>query len=134
MPLFSKRKPISIDRIKSGMLLEFKYTKLTGEDDTYTILVVDPKRKNDHAREPQVHAYLIDDLDEDTLIEFMEAFTAEIQLGTDEEKKEILIEELNTDDSYFFFLSSQFAENRMYRTFNRSKMRSIKQILIGPVE
>ena len=113
-------------------MVEFNYTRKTGGSDKYTVLVVDPDRKNDHAREPQLHGYVIEEMTDEQLINFFAAFRKTIQFNPDNRAASV-VEGLNTADAYDSFLSSPYAKDRPYRTFTRSGISQIRQILLGSV-
>ena len=48
MALKSERRFISRDNIKSGMMLEFSYTKENGDTNSYEVIVIDPKKSMDN--------------------------------------------------------------------------------------
>jgi len=133
MPLRSERQFIGKSRIKSGMMIEFNYRKTSGESGTYTVLVVDPDRQNDHASQPQLHGYVIDKLTDEDLIKFFASFRKEINMDVDD-RHATVVQELNTEDAYRTFRSSRYLKDRPYRTFNLSGISSVRQILIGMVD
>ena len=133
MGIKSERRFISMVDVKPGMMLEFNYTKKDRTSDKYTVLVVDPDRQNDHANEPQLHAVLIDELSDRELVELFASFRTEINMNP-YERKESVVTELNSDGAYESFINSRFGGERKYRTFNRSAMSGVRQILLGMVE
>jgi hypothetical protein len=130
MPIRSERRFISLVNVKPGMIVQFNYTKLSGESASYTVLVIDPNRKNDHARESQLHAYDIRDMDDEQLVSFLSNLRKRIQLDP-EFRRESLVEDLNSEDAYEAFVSSRFKDDRPYRTFNLSKISQLRQVLLG---
>jgi hypothetical protein len=134
MALRSEQRFINIDRVESGMMLVFKYVKLSGEQDTYTVLVIDPNRTNNRAREPQLHGFIIEELSDEELIQFIVSFRTTTNIGDYENRRKAIVDKLDTDTSYEKFRSSKYADGRPYRTFNRSKISQLRQILIGEVE
>lgn len=133
MPLRSERRFISISKVKSGMMIEFNYTKLSGNSGTYTVLVVDPYRKNDRATEPQLHGFTIKELSDSELIEFFTSFGKSLNIDYTDRRASI-VRDLNTDEAYEAFASSKYVKDRTYRTFNISKMSQVRQVLIGSVD
>jgi hypothetical protein len=133
MALRSERRFIGIGNVTSGMLIQFYYTKLNGENNQYVVLVVDPNRRNDRATEPQLHGYVVKDLTDAELIDFISEFKTSITLDYENRSKAV-VEDLNTDESYERFKSSKYFGDRPYRTFNISKMSQVRQILIGSPE
>ena len=133
MALRSERRFIGITSLKSGMMIEFNYTKKSGGSGNYVVLVVDPKRQNERATEPQLHGFVIDELSDSELIEFFTSFGKSTKLDYDDRRASV-VEDLNTDEAYNTFKSSKYVKDRSYRTFNLSGMSSIRQILIGSVD
>jgi hypothetical protein len=133
MPLRSERRFISINNVTPGMMIQFNYTKKSGGSGSYTVLVVDPNRQNDHASEPQLHGFVIDELSDSQLIEFFASFGKTINLDY-EDRRASVVEGLNTDEAYNMFKVSKYVDNRSYRTFNLSSMSSVRQILLGATE
>ena len=133
MALRSERRFIGINSLKSGMMIEFNYTKKSGGSGNYVVLVVDPKRQNERATEPQLHGFVIDELSDSELIEFFTSFGKSTKLDYDDRRASV-VEDLNTDEAYNTFKSSKYVKDRSYRTFNLSGMSSIRQILIGSVD
>ncbi len=133
MPLRSERRFIGINNVTPGMMIQFNYTKKSGGSGSYTVLVVDPNRQNDHASEPQLHGFVIDELSDSQLIEFFASFGKTINLDY-EDRRASVVEGLNTDEAYNMFKVSKYVDNRSYRTFNLSSMSSVRQILLGATE
>lgn len=133
MPLRSERRFISISNVKSGMMVQFNYTKKSGGTGSYVVLVVDPDKKNERATESQLHGFVIDELTDAELIEFFSSFGKSINLDY-ENRRANVVEELNTDEAYTKFASSKYVGDRKYRTFNLSGISNVRQILLGNVE
>lgn len=133
MPLRSERRFISLNSVTPGMMIQFNYTKKSGGSGSYTVLVVDPNRQNEHASEPQLHGFVIDELSDSQLIEFFTSFGKTTKLDY-EDRRASVVEGLNTDEAYTTFKSSKYVDNRSYRTFNISSMSSVRQILLGEVD
>lgn len=133
MALRSERRFINLSKVTSGMMIQFNYSKKSGGSGAYTVLVVDPNRQNEHASEPQLHGFVIDDLTDSELIEFLSSFGKDVNVGY-ENRRGSVVEELNTDEAYSTFLSSRYVKERSYRTFNLSGMSQVRQILIGSVD
>ncbi len=134
MALRSERRTINLDKIEPGMMLQFLYTNLNGESDSYVVLVIDPRRQNTHAREPQLHAFIIEDMSDEEVIEFITSFRTTTNIGDYENRRKAIVDKLNSDEAYSRFRSSRYAGGRPYRTFNRSKMKMVRQILTGELE
>jgi hypothetical protein len=136
MALRSERRFMNIDRVESGMMIEFNYRKLSGEQDSYLVLVVDPNRTNSHASEPQLHGFIIDEsrLTDEELVQFIISFSTVTNLGNYEDRRRAIVEKLNTDVAYERFRKSAYVNGRPYRTFNRSKISQLRQVLQGGIE
>lgn len=134
MGLRSERRFINIRNIKPGMMIQFSYTKLSGENAQYVVLVIDPDRKGTFATESQLHGYLIKDtMTDEEILKFFSSIKKNISLDYEDRRKS-LVSDLDSDEAYKQFLSSPYAKDRMYRTFNISKMSAVRQILLGGVE
>ena len=133
MPLRSERRFISINSVTPGMMIQFNYTKKSGGSGSYVVLVVDPKRQNDHATEPQLHGFVIDELTDAQLIEFFASIGANINIDY-EDRRASVVEGLNTDEAYNKFKGSKYVDSRSYRTFNLTGISQVRQILIGAAE
>lgn len=133
MPLRSEQRFISLRDVKSGMMIKFNYSKKSGGLGAYTVLVVDPDRQNERATEPQLHGFVIEDLTDSQLIEFFASFGKTINIDY-ENRRGSVVEELNTDEAYAAFSASPYVKDRSYRTFNRSGMSRIRQILVGSID
>lgn len=130
MPLRSERRFIGVSNVTSGMIVQFNYTKLNGDNSQYIVLVVDPYRKNDHAKEHQLHGYDVKEMSDEELVTFAAEFKTRLNIDPDNRRKE-LVGDLNTQEAYETFRSSQFSQGRPYRTFNLSKITQMRQVLIG---
>lgn len=133
MPIRSERRFIGLNSIKSGMMIQFDYQKKSGGSGNYIVLVVDPNRQNEHASEPQLHGFIIEELNDEELVEFFSSFKQSINLDYGDRTASV-VEGLNTDEAYSTFTTSKYVTNRSYRTFNLSGMSRIRQILLGSVE
>lgn len=133
MPLRSERRFININSVESGMMIQFSYTKKSGDSGNYVVLVVDPNRTNERATEPQLHGFVIDELTDSELIEFFSSFNKSINLDYDDRRAKV-VEGLNTDEAYDAFSTSKYVQNRSYRTFNLSGISQVRQILIGSID
>lgn len=133
MALRSERRFISINNVKSGMMIQFNYSKKSGGSGTYTVLVVDPNRTNERATEPQLHGFVIDELSDTQLIDFFASFNKTIRMDY-ENRRASVVEGLNTDEAYKTFASSKYVKERSYRTFNLSSMSQVRQVLLGSIE
>lgn len=134
MPLRSEGRFIGIANVKPGMMIDFSYTKSSGGSGRYTVLVVDPNRKNSHAKEAQLHGFVIDELGDRELIEFFTSFRKTVNISGVEDRRASIVEDLNSDEAYNTFKTSKYVDNRSYRTFNLSGMSSVRQILMGEPE
>ena len=133
MPLRSERRFISLNDVKPGMMVQFSYSKKSGGSGVYTVLVVDPDRTNERATEAQLHGFVIDELTDSQLIEFFAAFGKSINIDY-EDRRASIVRDLNTDEAYAAFSTSKYVQNRSYRTFNRSAISQVRQILVGSVD
>lgn len=133
MAIRSERRYISPGDIKSGMMVQFNYNKKSGGSDEYIVLVVDPKRQNTRATEPQLHGFVIDELSDAQLVEFFSSFKKTINLDYTNRRGSV-VEGLNTTEAYTAFASSKYVKDRSYRTFNLSGITQPRQILVGSVE
>jgi len=126
MALRSSRRFISQANVKSGMMVEFKYTKKDSTTSSYMIMVIDPDR-NGH-----LHGILINDLTDAQIVEFSkeigENFTYDLT------KKNTPIVDLQSDAAYQRYKTSTLSNNRKYRTFLLSRMKDVRQILIGEIK
>lgn len=126
MPLRSQRRFISKTNVKSGMMVEFNYTKSDSTASTYTILVVDPDKSG------YLHGVLINDLSDTELIKFTREVGEEFNYNSSERKEPIT--NLQSDGAYQRYKSSEFGAVRRYRTFVLNKVTNIRQILIGVID
>jgi hypothetical protein len=133
MAIRSQRRFIGLRNVKPGMMVQFNYTKRQGGNGSYVVLVVDPDRKNEHATESQLHGFVIKDMTDSELVEFFSSFNKSINVGLGD-KTASVVEDLNTDEAYQTFRSSKYVSDRSYRTFNRSAITQLRQILLGSVE
>lgn len=121
MALRSDRRFIAKNKLISGMLVEFNYTKLDGTTKRYEAIIVDPNKDN------YLHGLLIEDLSD------FELFTLITTLGDslkfDQDNRTAPITNLQTDDAYKKYLGIK--SQRRYRTFLVDKISSLQQILIG---
>lgn len=133
MALRSEGRFISLNNVKPGMMISFNYTKKSGDSGKYIVLVVDPRRQNERALEPQLHGFVIDELSDKELVEFFTSFGKKTKLDYTDRRASV-VEELNTDDAYERFKESKYVKDRSYRTFNLSSMSTVRQILLGSIE
>jgi hypothetical protein len=131
MALRSERRFIANGNIESGMLLEFSYTKIKdGSIKSYMVLVIDPIKKNETTGNEQLHALLVDDLNDMELIQLI------TKLGSfefDPDNRAAPITNLQSDAAYTKYLGTVKSERR-YRTFITKNISSLRQILIGGLE
>jgi hypothetical protein len=133
MALRGQRRYININDVKSGMMVQFTYSKKSGGTEEYVVLVIDPTRKNDHATEPQLHGFTIKELSDNELIDFFNSLGSNKTITADD-KRAPVVESLNSDDAYAKFASSKYVSGRAYRTFNLSGISDVRQVLLGTVE
>lgn len=133
MALRSERRYISLSAVKPGMILQFNYVKLSGDSGSYIVLVVDPNRRNSHAREPQLHGYDIQEMTDEEIISFISNLRKRIFLDP-EFRREGIVQDIDSDEAYEAYVSSRYKDDRPYRTFNISKMSQVRQVLVGSPE
>lgn len=133
MALRSERRFIGISNVQSGMMVQFNYTKKSGGSGSYIVLVVDPDRKNNHAKEPQLHGFVIDDMSDEELMEFFTSFRKNVNIDFTDRAASV-VEGLNSSEAYDNFKASKYVKNRSYRTFSVSGISQLRQILLGSVE
>lgn len=133
MPIRSERRFISLSNVRPGMIVQFNYTKLSGDSGSYVVLVIDPSRQNTHARELQLHGYDIQDMTDEELITFISNLRKSIQFDPEFRNRSI-VSDLDSDEAYETFMSSRFKDSRPYRTFNLSKINQLRQVLLGSPE
>lgn len=133
MAIRSERRFIGLTNVKPGMMVQFSYTKKSGESGSYVVLVVDPNRKNERALEPQLHGFVIEDMTDSELIDFFSSFKKNINIDFSNRSASV-VEGLNTDEAYEQFRGSKYVKDRSYRTFNLSGISQMRQILLGSVK
>lgn len=133
MPLRSERRYIGMNDVKSGMMVEFTYSKKSGGSNNYMVLVVDPRRKNERATELQLHGFIIDNMTDDQLVEFFASFRKNVKMDYTDRRASV-VEGLDSKEAYTTFVNSKYVKDRSYRTFNHSGITKIRQILLGMVK
>ena len=123
MALRSVRRFIGINNVKSGMLVQFGYSKLDNSSNSYTALVIDPNKNN------YMHALLIDKLSDAELVSLVKQLGS---LNYDPEAKNAPITDLQNDEAYKNY--TQIKDKRLYRTFRLNKISNLRQILIGELK
>jgi len=134
MSLRSERRFISYADVKSGMMVEFSYTKDSGEMSSYKAIVIDPDKTGEvqGRSEHYMHAILIDELTDFEIVSLATELGEEFNFDPDRRKAPITY--LQTDEAYNRYRSSNLKPKRIYRTFVKDRIRSIRQILIGAIE
>jgi hypothetical protein len=133
MALRSERKFIAKGSIKSGMLVEFSYTKIKdGSVGSYMVLVIDPAKKNESTTNDQLHGLLVDDLSDMDLVRMSTEFGQVFNYNPDNRSNPIT--NLQSDDAYARYTTSTMKNDRRYRTFLLQNISSLRQILIGELE
>ena len=130
MAILSERRFISLKNVRPGMIVQFRYTKLSGEADNYVILVIDPDRTNEHARGPQLHGYDIRDMTDEELFNFLANLRKTIRLDP-EFRNQSIVEDIDSDDAYEAYMSSRYKDTRKYRTFNLNAISQLRQVLVS---
>lgn len=129
MSLRSERRFISISNVKSGMLVEFNYKKHDLTSKSYTVIVIDPDKDS------YFHAFLLDDLSDLDIVRIATEFGKEFNYNTDSPSaRKEPITNLQTDGAYDRYKRSLFRNDRRYRTFIRSNISQLRQILLGELE
>lgn len=108
--------PIGTSEIKAGMIVEFRYTKLDGTNDLYSVLVIDPSKPSkpsDTSSEFYLHGFSLKDIADNDLKEFI---------------SDISRFKLDTDEAYKNFAGSKYVDSRPYRTFRVNNISSVTQV------
>jgi len=133
MALRSERKFISKGNIQSGMLVEFSYKKIKdGNTGKYTVLVIDPNKKNESTTKDQLHGLLVDDLSDMDLVRISTEFGQTFNYNADDRSNPIT--NLQSGEAYSRYTASTMKNDRRYRTFVVDNISSLQQILIGELE
>jgi hypothetical protein len=109
------------------MIVDVDYKKLSGETETYQVLVIDPNKLNEHTGNSQLHGVLVDDLHDNSLIELT------IKMGKfyyDPSNRRNPLTDLKTDDAYEKF-KEHYGGKVRYRTFLIDNITSARQRLVG---
>jgi len=110
--------------VKPGMLLRMMYT--TGE---YMVFVVNPNRMNTVTRTPQLHAYKLNGiLNESGFINILVELNAALVI--DSVNKEITLEAMSDTAAYEARYVLRDTEDRPYRKFTITNITSIRQLFI----
>lgn len=128
MPLSIEQRPVPLSTIRPGSILTVNYTKKDGSGGIYLIMVVDPYRKNQHAKEPQVHGYLVNEMTESEFINFVVALSCPILV--DPINSEIKIADLSNTEAYQSLPIISTYTPRPYRTFNISGINNVTEAVI----
>ena len=118
MALRKKAQSISIDKVRSGQVLEISYTSTGGSTDTAMILVVDPNYKG------KLHAIKLTNLNEND----MESLIYEMRSVSGRTRN---ISETDKMLMYDTFKNTPYVSARPYRTYIKSNIQSIKRITLG---
>jgi hypothetical protein len=115
------------------MLIEFSYTKIKdGSMGKYTVLVIDPSKKNESTTNTQLHGLLVDDLSDMDLVRISTEFGQTFNYNPDDRSNPIT--NLQSEDAYARYAASTMKNDRRYRTFAVNNISSLRQILIGELE
>lgn len=129
MSLRSERRFIKMDAVKSGMLVEFNYTKQDNTSKSYTIFVIDPDKDS------YFHGYLLDGLSDLDIVRISTEFGREFNYVPDSvETRKAPIANLQTNEAYERYKVSSFRNDRRYRTFIPKNISLLRQILLGELE
>ena len=129
MTLRSTRRFIRIGNIQTGMMLQFRYTKLDNSTNDYTVLVIDPSRIDTRTDREQLHAYDISELSDSAIVEFMLELDTHLAINPDNRSQSLV--KLNADAVYQQFINSSQYKDRPYRRFIPENMQLTRQILVG---
>lgn len=133
MAFRSERRFISYGKVTTGMMVEFSYTKETGDTNTYTAIVIDPSKSKEvnGVQQKYMHAILIDDLTDFEIIKLATELGEEFEFDPD--NRTVPITYLKTDEAYTRYTQSNIKPKRIYRTFITERVKSIRQILLGEI-
>jgi hypothetical protein len=129
MPIRGSRRFISYRDLKSGMLLEFKYQKKSGETKIYNVLTIDPQISNQYTNNLQLHGIVVDEMND---VELKELISSIGPLTIDAENRRASLTDLANDEAYAKF-KSQYVSRNIYRTFNKANISLLRQILLGNI-
>lgn len=130
MPLRSEGRFISLEDLRTGMMITFSYIKRDLSEARYTAIVIDPAKKTEN--NVYLHALLIDDLSDMELVQLSTEVGQVFNYDPDD--REASITDLQSDDAYARYKASPFLNQRIYRTFLLENIRNPRQILIGELE
>ena len=129
MSLLINRIPIARRAIQSGMIVQFDYQRTDGVIKKYTVLVIDPDRKNLHASSAQLHAYELGALDDTEVSRFM--LELEVPFVIYPKDRVLEISQLDSLGAYESYKTTFMEAKRAYRTFIVQKILSSYRISIG---
>ena len=129
MALRGSRRFMSKDSIQSGMLLDITYQKTPEEAKNYSLLVIDPNKENKFSKALQMHALLVDDLEDGEVVRMVNDMA---QFAPDPADKRAPVADLKNDAAYQGFIDNYDTKKR-YRTFTLTKIKNVRQILIGEI-
>ena len=128
MALKSKRRFISLNNIKSGMMIEFSYAKENGDTDSYQVIVIDPNKSVDG--KSYLHALLLENMSDADIINMATQLGNEFNIDPD--KRNEPVTNLKSDAAYSRYKGSSIRGKRIYRTFLRERIKGTpRQILVG---
>lgn len=129
MPLTIEERMIPVTKIRPGAIIKITYTKKDGSVGEYLMMVIDAFRKNAHAREPQIHGYLINEMTESEFINFIVSLNCPIAL--DPTNAELSVVDLSNTEAYAAKSLVSTYTNRPYRTFNVSGISTVMEAVIN---
>ena len=135
MALRSSRRFTSLDSIESGMMIQFTYTKKRDDsNESYTVLVIDPKKKHETSGTEHLHGLVINDYNDDELLTLAANIGKNFKYELEEESRRDPLAFLKEDAAYQKFIQ-YYGDDRdkVYRTFIPERMSSVRQILLGAV-
>lgn len=129
MALEIVEKPIVVSGIKSGMLVNLSYTKVSGGAGNYFLFVINPSLPNSKTGSQQLHAYNFGGIiNESQFVNILVDLNAALVLDT--VNKEMKLEALADTEAYEARYVIPTTDARPYRTFNIQNIGNATQLLI----
>lgn len=129
MPLTIEERIIPVTKVRPGAIVRMTYTKKDGKVGEYLMMVIDAFRQNSHAKEPQIHGYLINEMTESEFINFIVSLNCPIAL--DPTNAELSLVDLSNTEAYAAKSLISTYTSRPYRTFNVSGISSVMEVVIN---
>lgn len=115
MAILSRRKFTNYKYITSGQVAAFGY-----EGKNYTVLVIDPKKINDHSDSVLLHAITLEDMSEDDIFSWYTTLNLSV-FG----------QSLDSTAIYDKYKNSSLVSQRRYRTFVVDKIKNPQTVTFG---